>query len=81
MLGPMKAIWRGWKSLVHSLNSVISFTLMSFVYVTAVGPVAIGFKFFKPDALDRGLGDVNGPTYALDTRIERQDIRRAQRPW
>ena len=66
---------------VKSLNKIIAFVLMSFVYIVAVGPVAMGFKVFKPDALDRGLGDPNSDTYALDTRIERQDVRRAQRPW
>ncbi len=81
MLALMKAIWRGWKNFVHSLNSKIAFVLMSFVYFTAVGPVAMGFKIFSPDPLDRGLGDPELGTYALDTRIERQDIRRAQRPW
>lgn len=81
MLGLMKTIWRGWKKAVHSLNAGIAFVLMSFVYIVAVGPVALGFKVFKPDALDRGLGDPQAKTYGQGTRIEKQDIRRAQRPW
>ncbi len=81
MLGLMKTIWRGWKSAVHRLNEGIAFVLMSIVYITAVGPVALGFKLFKPDALDRGLGDPSWKTYGLPTRIERQDVSRAQRPY
>ena len=81
MLGLMKTIWRGWKKAVHYLNEGISFVLMSIVYFVAVGPVAIGFKIFKPDPLDRGLGDPKALTFGLPTAMKRQDVRRAQRPY
>lgn len=77
----MKAVWRRWKAFTHSLNHVISWVLMTFVYVVAVAPVAMGFKVFRPDPIDRGLGDPNAESYGLPARIEAQDIRRAQRPW
>jgi hypothetical protein len=77
----MKAIWRSWKRFTHNLNHVISLVLMTFVYVVAVSPVALGFKIFRPDPIDRGLGDPGCDTYAQPVRMERQDIRRSQRPW
>lgn len=81
MLELMKSIWRSWKRFTHNINHVISVVLMTFVYVVAVAPVAMGFKIFRPDPIDRGLGDPAAPTYGLPVRIEYQDIRRAQRPW
>ena len=81
MLELMKTMWRRWKGFVHNLNHVISLVLMTFVYVFAVAPVAMGFKIFRPDPIDRGLGDPNAESYGQPTRMELQDIRRAQRPW
>lgn len=81
MLELMKVMWRNWKRFTHNLNHVISVVLMTFVYVFAVAPVALGFKIFRPDPIDRGLGDPGGQTYGLPVRMSRQDIRRAQRPW
>lgn len=81
MLNLLKTIWRGWKKAVGGLNTAISFTLMALVYWFAVLPVAVGFRLFKPDALDRGLGDTTSPTAWLPVRGEREDLRRAQRPW
>jgi hypothetical protein len=81
VLNLLKTIWRGWKRGVHGINSVISFTLMSFVYCTALAPVAIGFRLFKPDPTDRGLGDPNAESYWQNVRITEQDVRRSQRMW
>jgi len=81
MLSIMKRIWKSWKRGVHRINTVISVVLMTVVYVTAMFPVAIGFKLFKPDALDRGLGDEDSNSYWIKINRERQDVRRAQRPW
>ena len=81
MLELMKSMWRGWKGVVHNINHVISVVLMTFVYVVAVAPVSIGFKVFRPDPIDRGLGDPSADTYGQPVRLEHQDIRRAQRPW
>ena len=81
MLGALKAIWRGWKRVIHGLNSAIAFVLMSFVYWTTMMPIAIGFKLFKPDPIDRGLGDPDADSYWLEPLSPLQDVRRAQRPW
>ena len=74
-------MWRGWKHVTHRINDVISVVLMTFVYVTAVAPVALGFKIARPDPIDRGLGDPRAETWAQPVAMERQDVRRAQRPW
>ncbi len=81
MLALMKRLWWSWKKAVHGINAAISWTLMSVVYVTAMMPVALGFKLFRPDPTDRGLGDPNAETQWQKPRSERQDIRRAQRPF
>lgn len=81
LLEAMKSIWRGWKRVVHSLNHVISVVLMTVVYVTAVAPVALGFKMFRPDPIDRGLGDPSADTFGQPVKMGRQDVSRAQRPW
>lgn len=81
MLSALKAIWRGWKRAVHGLNAAIAFVLMSFVYWTTMMPVALGFKLFRPDPIDRGLGDPDAESYWLAPRDNGQDVRRAQRPW
>ena len=81
MLELMKTVWRRWKGFTHNLNHVISVVLMTFVYVVAVAPVAMGFKIARPDPIDRGLGDPGAASFGQPVRIPRQDIRRAQRPW
>lgn len=81
MLAVLKAIWRGWKNAVHGINAAIAFVLMSTVYWSTMFPVAMGFKLFRPDPIDRGLGDPEGASYWLAPRDGRQDVRRAQRPW
>lgn len=81
MLNALKALWRNWKRLTHGLNHAIGWVLMAFVYWTTMAPVALGFKLFKPDPIDRGLGDPSASTYWQPPRAERQDISRAQRPW
>ena len=81
MLAVMKRLWWGWKKAVHGLNAAISWTLMSIVYWTAMFPVAMGFRVFRPDPTDRGLGDPEAASHWLPPREERQDVRRAQRPW
>ncbi len=81
MLKLLKTMWRGWKRITHGINDVISVVLMTFVYVTAVAPVAVGFKIVRPDPIDRGLGDPRADTWAQAVAMTRQDVRRAQRPW
>ena len=81
MLELLKTMWRGWKRFTHRINDVISVVLMTFVYVTAVAPVSLGFKIFRPDPIDRGLGDPHAETWAKPVAMERHDVRRAQRPW
>lgn len=81
VLEVMKAMWRSWKGFTHSLNHVISVVLMTFVYVVAVAPVAIGFKIFRPDPTDRGLGDPHADSWGGPVGMASQDIRRSQRPW
>jgi hypothetical protein len=81
VLSWLKRIWWSWKRLVHQLNAVISFVLMAFVYIVAVAPVALGFRIFKPDPTDRGLGDPQRKSFWLEVRLGREDIQRAQRPW
>lgn len=81
MLAVLKTIWRNWKRFAHGINGAIAWVLMSIVYVTAMFPVAMGFRVFKPDALDRGLGDPEATSHWLPVPGEPQDVRRAQRPW
>lgn len=81
MLAVLKTIWRNWKRGVHGINAGISWTLMSFVYWTAVMPVALFMKLTGRQLLDRGLGDPAAKTFWLPPRSEPQDIRRSQRPW
>ncbi len=77
----LKTIWRGWKRGVHGINSAISFVLMTVVYLTALAPVAVLFKLFRPDPTDRGLGDPDLDSFWQALRIEDQDVRRSQRMW
>jgi hypothetical protein len=81
VLSLMKRIWRGWKGLVHRINGAISVVLMSIVYGLTMAPIALGFRIFRPDPTDRGLGDPNSKSFWLAVRMGRQDIQRAQRPW
>lgn len=81
MLDLLKTLWRSWKRAVHGLNTAISLTLMTVVYVVAMAPVALGFRVFRPDALDRGLGSPDATTFWKPVGDLRQDVRRAQRPW
>ncbi len=77
----LKTAWRGWKAGVHGINGAISLTLMSVVYWGALAPVALGFKLFKPDPTDRGLGDPRADSFWTPVRITPQDLRRCQRMW
>ena len=81
MLPLLKQIWRGWKRFTHGLVRAQSWILMAVAYIFAVGPVALFFRFFQPDPLDRGAADPKLPTYSGAPRMGAQDIRRAQRPW
>ena len=81
--GWMKKLWRGWKGVVHRINDVIAFVLMAITYLIAVTPVALFFKVFYRDVLDRGLGDPQMTSYWKNIlREENQDdIRRVQRQY
>lgn len=81
MLPLLKQIWRTWKRGAHGLVRAQSWVLMALAYIIAVGPVALGFRLFQPDPLDRGPADPSLPTYGGVPRMGHQDIRRAQRPW
>ena len=81
VLGGMKSLWWGWKRQVHRINGAISIVLMTVVYVVTMMPIAVGFRVFRPDPTDRGLGDPSAPSFWVDVRLGRQDIERAQRPW
>ena len=81
VLDLMKTIWSRWKKAVHRINDVIAFTLMTVVYVTAMAPVALYMRIFRPDPIDRGLGEPDRKSYWMPMRLEAQDLRRSQRPW
>ena len=81
MLNFMKRTWWGWKGMVHGINAGISVTLMAIAYWVGMGPVALGFHLFRPDPVDRGLGDPDAETDWQEPRMGRQDVRRSQRPW
>ena len=81
VLRVMRWLWWRWKDFVHVLNTLIGFFLMTVVYVVAMAPVALGFKIFRPDPTDRGLGEPGRASYWMDVQLESQDIRSAQRPW
>jgi len=53
---------------------------MTFTYVLAVTPIAIGFKIKGTDLLDRGLDDKR-KTYWNPKKEEEQTIKRVQRPY
>ena len=79
----MKKLWRHWKGVVHRINDVIAFVLMSFTYIVAVTPVALCFKVFNRDPIDRGLGDPRSESYwkAVNNDASKNDIRRVQRQY
>ena len=79
----MKKLWRGWKGVVHRINDVIAFVLMSFTYIFALMPVALIFKIFTRDLIDRGFGDPRAESYWKDVKKEEgsSDIRRVQRQY
>ena len=81
MLAILKLVWRKWKAFAHGLVAAQSWLLMAVAYWIAVMPVAVFFKLFRPDSLDRGLGEPGASTQGMVHRSPRQDIRRAQRPW
>jgi hypothetical protein len=81
LLALMKRLWAGWKAFAHGLVAAQSWLLMAFAYVIAVAPVALAFKLFRPDPLDRGPADPTAKTYGRPPRFSREDIRRAQRPF
>ena len=68
---------------MHRINDVISFVLMSVTYITAVTPVAVFFRLFNNDALDRGLGDPQSDSYwkPVSKEDSADDIRRVQRQY
>ena len=81
VLRVMKFLWWRWKDLVHSINIVIGFILMTIVYLVAMAPIALGFRIFRPDPTDRGLGSPEMESYWMNVQLQAQDIKRAQRPW
>ena len=76
----LKKLWRRWKSGIHKINDGLAFVLMTFTYVIAVTPIAIGFKVRGSDLLDRGL-DSNRKSYWNTKKEEEQSIKRVQRPY
>ena len=79
MLRTMKAIWRRWKGFAHHLINYQNRFLMGVVYVTAVAPVAMGFKLLGRKMIDRGPADPEAETY-WQTRTEPPlDMARAAR--
>ena len=79
----MTFLWRKWKTAIHSINSGIAFVLMTFTYVIAVTPVALGFRIFTKDVMDRGLGDPQAKSYWKKAIREKDadEIRRVQRQY
>lgn len=54
---------------------------MAIAYAVGMGPVAVIMRMKHPDLIDRGLGDPESASYWIPLNDERQDIRRAQRPY
>ena len=81
MLEVLKAVWRRWKRLAHAIIAAQNWVLMAVAYGVGMGPVALVMRLKYPDLIDRGLGDQQGSSYWLPVQGERQDIRRAQRPY
>ena len=76
----MKYLWRRWEGVIHSINDVIAFVLMSFTYILAVTPVALFFRIRGTDLLDRGLAKERKSLW-LDKKNEEQNLSRVQRPY
>jgi hypothetical protein len=76
----LKYLWRRWKGGVHKINDGLAFVLMTFTYVIAVAPIALGFRIRGTDLLERGL-DKKRTSYWLDKKEEEQSIKRVQRPY
>ena len=54
---------------------------MAIAYGIAMGPVSLVMRLKYPDLIDRGLGDPDAKSFWIPLENEREDIRRAQRPW
>lgn len=79
----LKQCWRTWQSMIHQINDVIAWFLMSATYILAVTPVACFFKLFVSDPLDRQLGDPQQKSYwkSIPDNPESRDIRKVQRQY
>lgn len=79
----LKTCWRTWQSMIHQINDVIAWLLMTFTYFLAVTPVALFFKLFVSDPLDRQLGDPQQKSYwkKVLQNPENSDIRKVQRQY
>ena len=81
MLAFMKFLWRRWKGLAHRIIAAQNWLVMAIAYAVGMGPVAVIMRMKHPDLIDRGLGDPESASYWIPLNDERQDIRRAQRPY
>ena len=81
MLELMKTLWRRWKALAHRIIRGQNWLLMGVAYWVGMGPVAFFMRMKHKDLIDRGLGDPSSPSHWLPLADQKQDIRRAQRPW
>lgn len=52
---PRSRLYAKWTALFLAIGKVWTVVLLSFIYVVAVGPVALGMKLFRRDLLDRSL--------------------------
>ena len=76
----LKKSWRKWKSGLHKVNSGLAWLLMTLTYSLALMPVALVFKIFRKDLLDRSLAQERA-SYWLIKKEEEQSIKRVQRPY
>ena len=81
MLHIMKAMWRRWKGLAHSIIRAQNWLIMAIAYLIAMGPVAAIMRLKSNDLIDRGLGDPDARSFWIRLSEPNQDIRRSQRPW
>ena len=81
MLALMKTLWRRWKALAHRIIAGQNWLIMAIAYGIAMGPVSLVMRLKYPDLIDRGLGDPDAKSFWIPLENEREDIRRAQRPW
>ncbi len=81
LLPVLRGLWRGLQAGLRAVGLAVAAVAMSLVYGLVVGPVALGFRLFRPDPTDRGLGDLEADSYAQPARLGRQDLRRSQRPY